>query len=193
MRVKNNKLQTTLILAAMYDFRDGLELLIDERINVVDEKGMTALSYASKFGHEKIVMKLLKYGAKVDIPDIYGKTALMYACRNQHLNIVKLLLHYGAFIDATDNDHNTALLLSIKHNLSIIANFLLKNNADIKVSNKKNQTAFIMVVLNCNIGILRIIMKYYPNIGETISHERLLSISNKCHRIRNLLQIKPTF
>jgi len=62
---------------------------------------MSALHWASREGHERIVKALLdgKYegrGAEVDAHDKQRYTSLMEACSRNHIGIVRLLLARGA-------------------------------------------------------------------------------------------------
>ena len=52
-------------------------------IDGTDDSGSTALIYASCFGHEDIVVELLRYGADVDKPDQSEWTPLMWAVNDQ--------------------------------------------------------------------------------------------------------------
>jgi ankyrin repeat protein len=64
-------------------------------VEAKDSWGRTALSRASRFGHESVVLLLLKKGAAVDTKDHFKMTALNYAVTHKHEGVVKLLnLHH---------------------------------------------------------------------------------------------------
>lgn len=66
-------------------------------VNILNEQGVSALTYASIFGHTKIALCLIeKGGANVNQQNNAGETALMYASGKGHLEIVLSLLAAGA-------------------------------------------------------------------------------------------------
>lgn len=56
------------------------------------------LTVSARFrsGHERVVRRLLEYGADVDKQDTEGRTALMAAAFMDHAQIVRILLENGA-------------------------------------------------------------------------------------------------
>lgn len=67
------------------------EALLQTDIDMVDERGKTALMFAAVNGHKEVVELLLKRGADEFIHDIKGKTALDYARQNVYTEIAELL------------------------------------------------------------------------------------------------------
>jgi ankyrin repeat protein/L-ascorbate metabolism protein UlaG (beta-lactamase superfamily) len=63
-------------LATLNGFADIVELLVDNRMDLdsTDSFGKTALQYASKYGHKKIVSLLKKNGADVALPEEFDAT-----------------------------------------------------------------------------------------------------------------------
>jgi len=62
--------------------------------------GMTALMFASGFGHESTVKDLIAHGADVNLRDKGGRTALMFASKNGKDKVVEMLLAEGADVHA---------------------------------------------------------------------------------------------
>jgi len=62
--------------------------------------GMTALMFASGFGHEFTVEALIANGADVNAKDKGDRTALMLASKNGKYNVVEMLLTNGADVNA---------------------------------------------------------------------------------------------
>ncbi|KAL8767238.1 MAG: hypothetical protein Q9194_006046 [Teloschistes cf. exilis] len=65
-------------------------------VNAADEEGRAPIVYASCFGHEDVVLALIKAGADLDKKDRNQWTALMWAMTNRHKDIAKMLLDHGA-------------------------------------------------------------------------------------------------
>ena len=77
-------------MAAILLGRDGLDL--DAR----DRWGLTALHYASRHGHARIVERLLDAGADIQAADQYGFTPLHEAAEKGHLDVATALVDHGA-------------------------------------------------------------------------------------------------
>jgi len=81
-------------------------------VNVKDEKGRTALMFASWYGHKKVVKQLLEKGADVNAREYKdGETALMWAAAKGDKKVVKLLLESGADVNAKNKGGWTALMI----------------------------------------------------------------------------------
>lgn len=100
---KQLQLQKLLMSAASQGYVDIVRDILGGKashyvnIDKKDESGKTALVYASCFGHEDIVVELLRYGAQVDLPDQTSEwTPLMWAINNNHLGVVERLMENGA-------------------------------------------------------------------------------------------------
>jgi ankyrin repeat protein len=85
-------------------------------INILDNKGRSALEYAtgalnwSKTSKaEQVVKLIIQAGADVNVKSTLGHTPLIWAARAGNLKITKLLLDKGANVQDTDNDGNNAL------------------------------------------------------------------------------------
>lgn len=72
----------------------------EANIDAKDGHGWTALSWATRTGHEAIVEILLDKGATVDAADEKCRTPLLLATENGHEACVKLLLDNGANVNA---------------------------------------------------------------------------------------------
>ncbi len=68
----------------------------DIDVNIVDQGGWIALTYAAFEGHVEVARLLITFGANVNGLDKHGRTPLHEACRNGHYDVVKLLLKKGA-------------------------------------------------------------------------------------------------
>lgn len=87
--------------ALHYAAIDNLYELIDDiakylpNLNLVDERGKTALLLAVEFYHPESVKKLIALGADVNLADIYQMTALHWAVKNGSAALVKLLIEHS--------------------------------------------------------------------------------------------------
>jgi hypothetical protein len=63
--------------------------------NMYNEKGLTPLHYAIKFGDITFLKYSFKLGACIDQTNKFGHTLLEYACLEKDPNIINFLLNYG--------------------------------------------------------------------------------------------------
>jgi ankyrin repeat protein len=85
--------------ACSYGKYDTVKYLISSlkaSLNLEDKYKRTALTYAVRNGHLKIVSLLIKSGAYFNYPDSSLNFPLHYACAYGWRDIVKLLLKAGA-------------------------------------------------------------------------------------------------
>lgn len=69
-----------------------------------DTLNQTALYYASREGHNRVIDFLVKNGCDVNHIDTYGQTPVFYAVREGNLDTVKKLIDFGADPDLVDNN-----------------------------------------------------------------------------------------
>ena len=72
---------------------EKIKKILDDgaEINLQNNKGYTALIYASNFGREDVVKLLLERGADKNIATANGKDALYFAKDNKFKSIQKIL------------------------------------------------------------------------------------------------------
>lgn len=87
-------------------------------INLKDEHGWTALSWASWTGLPTLVSFLLENAQDVNLADRKGLTPLMLASQRANHGVVKVLLAKGADKDLKNNEGKTALDLA-EHSLEM--------------------------------------------------------------------------
>ena len=84
----------TPLMAAVYK-RDEevINILLNHKVdvNISDNKGTTALHYATMFNNTSIAKKLINAGAKSDIKDANGKTAFDYITSYKNEEILTLI------------------------------------------------------------------------------------------------------
>ncbi|XP_071465595.1 ankyrin repeat domain-containing protein 54 isoform X1 [Marmota flaviventris] len=102
------------------DFKDSQQLLEDGTDPcAADDKGRTALHFASCNGNDQIVQLLLDHGADPNQRDGLGNTPLHLAACTNHVPVITTLLRGGARVDALDRAGRTPLHLA-KSKLNIL-------------------------------------------------------------------------
>jgi len=88
-------------IAARYGHGRLVELLAQcgVNLNARDDRGYTAVMWATMRGNDAALYMLLQMGAKLDVPDNKGNTALMWAARQGNHRIVKILIDHGANVN----------------------------------------------------------------------------------------------
>ena len=154
IELKSEVGNTILIIAIIEDYTtDIVKLLLDRgaKIDEKNNKGQTAMMFASLKGFKEIVKLLLDYGANVDEKNNEGYTAMMFASLKGFKEVVKLLLDYGAEVDEKNNKGFNAILCALFNKHTDIVKLLYEkktNSVDIKrkflesqfLSNKKSKT-----------------------------------------------------
>ena len=94
------------IIASRIGNIDGVKTLLERGVNIdiQNDYGENALTWASVNDNLDVVKMLLEKGANIDIQDNNEFTALMMASLNGHLDVVKTLLEKGANIDIQDKN-----------------------------------------------------------------------------------------
>ncbi|XP_039622386.1 ankyrin repeat domain-containing protein 54 isoform X2 [Polypterus senegalus] len=100
---------------------DTVQKLLDEETDpcAADDKGRTALHFASCNGNDQIVQLLLAHGADPNQRDGLGNTPLHLAACTNHILVITTLLRGGARVDALDRAGRTPLHLA-KSKLNIL-------------------------------------------------------------------------
>ena len=104
---------TPLIIASKNGNHTLVEHLLKqnpEYLKKVDEKGDTALGWASYNGHLSVVKGLLKYKANIEAKNSHDETALIWAASNDQLEVVKYLLKQKDNIEEKNTHADNALI-----------------------------------------------------------------------------------
>lgn len=129
--------------ACLNNFNDVINLAEHGvNVNMLSEKGRSALMYASIKGYLHIVKYLVEHNALIDLQDHEGETALIFATFDKHFDIVKYLVENGASVNLQNKKGNTALMLAIKVGDSEIVKYLIANGADINMFNILGMTCY---------------------------------------------------
>lgn len=105
----------TLISAAKKgDLAAARRLIRDhQHLNRRDAGGLTALMWAARNGHHKVVTVLLEKGADPNARDRLGQTALHHAVAGKHRRVIRALVQGGAKVNTKDKDDCAPFELAI--------------------------------------------------------------------------------
>ncbi|KAG2011201.1 ankyrin repeat domain-containing protein 50 [Coprinopsis cinerea AmutBmut pab1-1] len=149
----NNRLRSGIGCMSLLLLRLGPCPFATKTVNLQDDKGRTALMYASANGHTGIVQRLLEQG-KLDpnIRDKSGWTALMHASSEGHLDIVLRLMGYrGLHVNVVDGEGWSAVFHALwRGHEEIVQHLLGFRDVQVGGTDKAGRTA-----LMCAIGSRR--------------------------------------
>jgi ankyrin repeat protein len=126
------------------------ELLVENKINSVDERGSTALIIACYNNNCDMAELLLKKGGDPNIQDKMGNTALMGVCFKRLDKIALLLLSHNAAINQRNYNGATALIYAATFGADSIIKILLDRGADKTIRDRFNKTALDHAILQEN-------------------------------------------
>jgi ankyrin repeat protein len=102
------------VIAQLGNMQQLRAILTAGNVNDVDDKGWTALHYASHCETVDCVKYCIEVGANVNARNNLGYTPLHYASASgPHVKVVRVLLDAGALVDATGIDDWTPLYVGI--------------------------------------------------------------------------------
>lgn len=128
-----------------------------------DDKGRTALHFASCNGNDRIVQLLLTYGADPNQRDGLGNTPLHLAACTNHVPVITTLLRGGARVDALDRAGRTPLHLA-KSKLNIL---------------QEGHSRSLQTLRNEVKQIIQMLREYLDRLGHHQEKERLDDICSR--------------
>ena len=153
-----------LLVAARYGNLDGLELLLNNNVDVGARNAdlRTALHEAMCQAPERrdeIIYRLFKAGVDVNAQDIRGQTALCIAVRRRYRTTVQLLLQQGAYTEVYGSVGETPLFCAAKYADESMAKLLLDHGVNIEARNRTGDTPLHMAVTYSQTGMVGILLK----------------------------------
>lgn len=122
-------------------------LLLDEpgSLHQTDDNGMTAIFFATKYGHLKMADTLFRNGAKIRVKDDRGHTPLHWVSMNaDRKESVKWLIDRGADVNAESKDGTTPLHQAASFGQNEIATILIHAGANVDPRNRRGETPLML-------------------------------------------------
>jgi ankyrin repeat protein len=131
---------------------------IQERVNMGNLEGRTALHYAASSGDIALVQLLLNRGADIKTEDSNGITALHIAAKEGNMAVMQLLLNHGADTEAKTNTGRTALHYATDNGNKAVVQLLLERGADVEPKDDDKRTAFHTAVEEGNAAVVQLLL-----------------------------------
>ncbi|KAI0016478.1 ankyrin repeat-containing domain protein [Xylariomycetidae sp. FL0641] len=143
--------------------RNFLETGVD--INVVDDGGSTALTWAVSLRREAIVELLLEHGADTNIPEASGRMPLHLAIDWMADNrMIRTLVDHGADIEAQIHMW-TPLLMACKVGRGPLAQFLVKKGANTNAEDHHGRRPLHWITMYGNRRAAEVLVKYGADVN----------------------------
>jgi hypothetical protein len=144
-------------------------------IDALDSRGQTALSWASRQGHEETVSTLLANGARLEHMDLHsGKRPLHHASAGGFLTIVRLLVDHDAELSPQDKRGNTPLILAAQFGHERVVFELLRAGAAWDCTNYQQSDAMLVARRLGNFKVLQVLHEYLESSGKQYNLPALL-------------------
>ncbi|KAF3211097.1 hypothetical protein TWF679_006588 [Orbilia oligospora] len=126
-------------------------------VNVQDNLGMTALSWAARTGNYRVAKWLLNNNAMTEIQDADMRTPLSYAAESGLHKVVKALVEPKTFnINAPSaKGQKTALMFAAENGHSLSVRHLLQNvQVDVHAVDKDGNNALLLAAAGGHVGVI---------------------------------------
>ncbi|KAM6161760.1 ankyrin repeat domain-containing protein 54 isoform 1-T1 [Erethizon dorsatum] len=157
---------------------ETVQQLLDDGVDpcAADDKGRTALHFASCNGNDQIVQLLLDHGADPNQRDGLGNTPLHLAACTNHVPVITTLLRGGARVDALDRAGRTPLHLA-KSKLNILQEGHSQCLEAVRLEVKQPPGGSVPLSLQ----IIHMLREYLERLGR---HEQRERLDDLCTRLQ---------
>jgi ankyrin repeat protein len=142
---------------------DIVDLLLNDRemnINGTNHNGYSPLMVAAMNGSEKMIDKLIRYGANINQKFCNGNTALHMAVKSNHYLIVKKLLENNACVKIINDFNETPICFASNYN---VIKILLLYKANPNHTDKKQNTLLHRLVKYGSVSCIKLLIDYQAN------------------------------
>lgn len=129
--------------------------------NATDANGYSALIYASAYGYQGIMKKLIE--KKASVTKMYnGVHPIVAAVNNDNTTSIQMLIDAGAYVNCKDAEGYTPLMFAAQEGYVKSVQYLLKKGARIDAENNLGHTALSIAVQNDHTDVVKVLLKYHP-------------------------------
>ncbi|CAG9766314.1 unnamed protein product [Ceutorhynchus assimilis] len=136
------------------------DILKEDDVDVLDDKGLTALHWSSAYGQYSTVELLLNHKADVNKLGPDEDTPLIFAASGGHHEVVKILISSGADVNHVDHLCNSPLMYAAKGNHPHTCQELLSQGANFGLVNLNDDTA-LSIATESNCTAAQVIIENY--------------------------------
>lgn len=166
-----------------------------QKINEVDENGVSALMIASFHDKADNLNLLLRYGASPTLFDRDGQTALHYASVHPTQSTCKILTRFPPLLEQMDKYGLTPLLYAARHGSKTCLESLLEAGSDIHKNGPDQWTALFYAVPRDQLDIIDLLLKYGANLNDVdlegnslLQHAQIYNAHKAYKRIEEALE-----
>jgi len=139
-----------------------------ELLDVKNEFGWSPIHAAAFFSRDKVMMKLLENGAKINSRDLGGFTPLHLA---RTMDVARLLIEHKADINAADNQGKTLLhhlIISSNESANIdLIKLLIQKKADMEAKDRDGNTPLHAAISTGNLTVMKMLLESGAKINST--------------------------
>jgi ankyrin repeat protein len=133
---------TTLTVAAMYGFKDLVDLLVDKDASISKDTLEPTLAFAAQMGHPRLFEYVLKNGVDLAVVREKDPSFVFNVAAGGSVDIMKALLDHGFDVDQKDKDGWTPLHIAAVEGKIEMIEFLISKGINKDTRNMKGETAY---------------------------------------------------
>ena len=175
VNLKNDENGFYLFLAVVNNRDEIIEEFIKLKLNLnrADRIGRTALNWASRVGHTKIVEVLINGGADFNKASVDGQTPLYSASKKGHEDIVDIFLEQKGIDKEKGPEGSTPLNIAAQMGHIKVVRMLLLEGVDVNARDNSGRTILYNAALMGGIEIVKMLLKEEGiNIEEGQRHQK---------------------
>jgi len=147
-----------------------VKLLIENGCDIkrIDYNGMTALSFAAKYGHKECLKLLIEKGCDVNCINYEKMTPLMFAVEIEHIECAKI--------------GETVLMCASIYGYEDCIEILIKNGGNVHIKDNRAETALVHALRCGHAYCAEILIKYGCNIYEKDNNGKDALMHASCNK-----------